>query len=114
VFYFWGRVSYLVSFFNFPNCATVIFFPEFWGNKFMGVFGFLESIGMNESAKVAHHDASVVFTQKTPNTFFSPNASLFVIVIIFPPPGPTDLYFPPIHPALRVVPHPLNAKYYLS
>jgi hypothetical protein len=52
----------------------------------MGVFGFLESIGMNESAKVAHHDASVVFTQKTPNTFFSPNASLFVIVIIFPPP----------------------------
>ena len=49
-------------------CHSYIF-SGFWG-KFMGVFGFLESIGMNESAKVAHHDASVVFTQKTPNTFF--------------------------------------------
>jgi hypothetical protein len=52
--------------FDFPHSATVIFCRNFWG-KFTGVLFFFisgENMGMNESAKVAHHDASVVFTQK--------------------------------------------------
>ena len=59
-------MSDLVSILIFHTVPQLFFAGIFGVSSRASCFFFIsgESIGMNESAKVAHHDASVVFTQK--------------------------------------------------